>query len=38
MFQRILIPTDGSDITAKAIDTAVKGGMLDGRPPTNLPD
>jgi len=24
MFQRILIPTDGSDITAKAIDTAVK--------------
>ncbi|UXH79668.1 universal stress protein [Roseateles amylovorans] len=24
MFQRILIPTDGSDITAKAVDTAVR--------------
>jgi len=24
MFKRILIPTDGSDITSKAIDTAVK--------------
>jgi nucleotide-binding universal stress UspA family protein len=24
MYQRILVPTDGSDITAKAVDTAVK--------------
>lgn len=24
MFQRILVPTDGSDITAKAVDTAIK--------------
>ena len=24
MFQRILIPTDGSDLTAKAVDTAVR--------------
>ncbi|HEX6364243.1 MAG TPA: universal stress protein, partial [Albitalea sp.] len=24
MFKRILIPTDGSDITAKAVDTAVR--------------
>ena len=23
MFKRILVPTDGSDITAKAIDTAI---------------
>ncbi|WP_280152333.1 universal stress protein [Piscinibacter sp. XHJ-5] len=24
MFQRILVPTDGSDITAKAVDTAIR--------------
>jgi len=24
MFQRILVPTDGSDITKKAVDTAIR--------------
>ena len=30
MFQRILIPTDGSEITLKAVDTAIKMAKLHG--------
>jgi nucleotide-binding universal stress UspA family protein len=30
MFQRILIPTDGSEITGKAVDTAIKLAKLHG--------
>ncbi len=30
MFQRILVPTDGSDITAKAVETAVKLAQVHG--------
>ena len=30
MYQRILVPTDGSDITAKAVATAIKLAKLSG--------
>jgi nucleotide-binding universal stress UspA family protein len=30
MYQRILVPTDGSDITAKAVDTAIQLAKLSG--------
>lgn len=30
MYQRILVPTDGSEITAKAVDTAIKLAKLSG--------
>jgi nucleotide-binding universal stress UspA family protein len=30
MYQRILVPTDGSDITAKAVDTAIELARLTG--------
>ena len=36
MYKRILVPTDGSEITAKAVDTAVALAKLSGATLTTL--